>query len=43
MMLGTKNRVLIGCKWIIIGVPVRALAPSGFTEAETIVLTSLTS
>ena len=43
MMLATKNRVLIGCKWILIGVSVRALAPSGFTEAETIVLTSLTS
>ena len=33
----------IGFKWILIGVPVRALAPSGFTKAETIVLTSLTS
>ena len=33
----------IGFKWILIGVSVRALVPSGFTEAETIVLTSLTS
>ena len=41
--VGNEKLGEIGFKQILIGVPVRTLAPSGFTEAETIVLTSLTS